>query len=106
MMQAVSASCWDISAGTIVDGLACGVGVGPAGGAPPKRTLARVVGDFFAQIARRDAMDLGALFFALIAVPVVPWAAMTIGGVIAFAWVLPTHFKLLELERRKKAASA
>jgi phosphatidylglycerophosphate synthase len=80
------------------------LGVGNA--VPARKSLGRVIGDFFAQIARRDAMDLGALFFAIVALPVVPWAAMTAGGVIAFAWVLPTHFKLLELERQKKAASA
>jgi phosphatidylglycerophosphate synthase len=85
------------------------LGVGTAAGAPPKKSIGRAIGDFFAHIARRDAMDLGALGFAILAVPTVPWVAMAVGGAIGFAWVVPTHFKIVRqrrIERERGAATA
>jgi len=82
------------------------LGVGPGQGPPPKKSIGRAIGDFFAVVARRDSMDLGALGFALIGMPTPAWVAMVVGGVIGFAWVVPTHFKIVRQRRVDRAAAA
>lgn len=79
------------------------LGVGDA--ATTKRSVGRAVGDFFAHIARRDSMDLITLVLAVFALPVIPWLGMIAGAILGFAWVLPTHLRLVR-QRREAAQRA
>jgi phosphatidylglycerophosphate synthase len=78
-------------------GAALGIGPGVGG----ERSLLGKLGDFGAQIARRDAMDLGILGFAILGLPEVSWLGLVIGAIVGIAIVVPTHFKLVALHRAR-----
>jgi hypothetical protein len=78
-------------------GAALGIGPGVGG----ERSLLGKLGDFGAQIARRDAMDLGILGLAILGLPEVSWLGLVIGAVVGIAIVVPTHFKLVALHRAR-----
>jgi phosphatidylglycerophosphate synthase len=74
--------------------------VGVGNDAPGEKTTWRRIADFGADLARRDAMDLGMLLFALIGTPQISFVVLVVGGLVGFGVVLPAHIRLVARRRR------
>lgn len=75
------------------------LGIGPGEEAPEKMSLTRWLGDLGAALARRDFIDLAALFLAIVSFPIVMFVGLVGGAVVALAVVLPTHWKIVQSRR-------
>lgn len=84
-------------------GVLLGIGPGENDG---KRSIGQWLGDLGASIARRDFIDLAILGCALVSLPEISFVCLVLGAGIGFAVVLPTHMKIVKLEREKRAAAA
>ena len=75
------------------------LGIGPGEEAPEEFRMLRMLGDLGAALARRDFIDLAALFLAIISLPIVTFLGLVGGAVVALAVVLPTHWKIVYSRR-------
>ena len=61
------------------------------------------IADFAAQIIRRDAIDIGVLVLALVHLPELGFALLSIGSLVTLAVVIPTHLKIVRSLRASRA---
>ena len=77
--------------------------IGPGVRADGPRGLGAAIADFAAQIIRRDAIDIGVLVLALVHLPEIGFALLSIGALVTLAVVIPTHLKIVRSLRASRA---
>lgn len=77
--------------------------IGPGVRADGPRGLGAAIADFAAQLIRRDAIDLGVLVLALVHLPEIGFALLSVGALVTLAVVIPTHLKIVRSLRASRA---